>query len=133
MRKYFSKHYWGDRDIQNIIGNMLRIGVWSSATVVAIGGLLYLFSNGLNVQDIHSDYVASAESFTNFSNVWQGMLHMQPLAIIQLGVLLLIATPIARVIFSFIAFWLEKDYLYVFITLIVLAIIAVSMLSGVAV
>lgn len=49
----------------------------------------------------------------------------------QLGVLLLIATPVARVLFSFFAFLMEKDYLYVFITFIVLAILVFSMVAGI--
>ena len=48
-------------------------------------------------------------------------------AIIQLGLLLLIATPVARVLFSAIAFAIERDYMYVVITLIVLAILLYSL------
>jgi len=50
--------------------------------------------------------------------------------IIQLGVVLLIATPIARILFSVFAFTVEKDYLYIVITLIVLGVILFSMLGG---
>jgi uncharacterized membrane protein len=51
-------------------------------------------------------------------------------AIIQLGIVLLIATPILRVICSTIGFALEKDYLYVGISLLVLLIIFASMMGG---
>jgi len=49
--------------------------------------------------------------------------------IIQLGLLLLIATPVARVAFSVVAFAAERDWLYVAITLIVLAILIYSLTS----
>jgi uncharacterized membrane protein len=51
-------------------------------------------------------------------------------AIIQAGIILLIATPIIRVVFSAIGFVIEKDYLYLGITMLVLLIILASMLSG---
>lgn len=52
-------------------------------------------------------------------------------AIIQLGVMLLIATPVARIVFSIIAFAREKDRLYILIGCIVLAIIIASVLSDI--
>ncbi len=50
--------------------------------------------------------------------------------IIQLGLLLLVATPVARVIFSVAAFALQQDWIYVVITLIVLAVLGFSLLGG---
>jgi uncharacterized membrane protein len=47
-----------------------------------------------------------------------------------LGLLLLIATPVARVAFSVIGFALEKDWMYVVITLIVLALLIYSLSSS---
>lgn len=44
------------------------------------------------------------------------MLNFDGAAIIQLGVIVLIATPVIRVAFSAISFLIERDYLYVFIT-----------------
>ncbi len=52
-----------------------------------------------------------------------------PAAIVQLGLLILIATPIARVIFSIFAFAAERDWMYVGITLIVLGILLASLLG----
>ena len=50
--------------------------------------------------------------------------------IIQLGLLLLIATPVARVVFSAFAFAIQQDKLYVFVTLAVLAVLAFGLASG---
>lgn len=51
-----------------------------------------------------------------------------PAALIQLGVLLLIATPVARVVFAVVGFALERDRLYVAVSVAVLAILAASLL-----
>jgi len=50
--------------------------------------------------------------------------------IMQLGLLLLIATPVARVAFSMAAFAVQRDRLYVVATLVVLAVLSFSMAGG---
>ena len=57
-------------------------------------------------------------------------LAFQGSALIQLGLLVLIATPIARVILSVFVFLYERDWPYVFITLVVLGILLYSLLAG---
>ena len=59
-----------------------------------------------------------------------GILHLRGRAIIQAGIILLIATPVIRIAFSAIGFVLERDFLYTGITLLVLIIIISSMLGG---
>ncbi|MGZ4001546.1 MAG: DUF1634 domain-containing protein, partial [Mucilaginibacter sp.] len=59
-----------------------------------------------------------------------GVVHLRGQAIIQLGIALLIATPILRVVFAAIGFILEKDHLYTLISLIVLLVIIISMITG---
>jgi uncharacterized membrane protein len=49
--------------------------------------------------------------------------------VIQLGILVLIATPVARVLFSMLGFALERDWMYVVITAIVLALLLYSLIS----
>jgi len=44
--------------------------------------------------------------------------------------LLLIATPVARVLFSLIGFIFEKDWIYIIITFIVLIILFASLFSN---
>lgn len=132
MRKYLSKHYWVDKDIEVIIGKMLRTGVLIAATVSIIGGIMYLLHYGSNPQPSHSTFVGETTAFTSLKGVLNGAWHLSSRDIMQLGVLLLIATPIARIAFSVFAFLLEKDYMYVVITFVVLAIIFFSMLGGFA-
>jgi uncharacterized membrane protein len=60
----------------------------------------------------------------------QGAIGLRPRSIIQLGLLLLIATPILRVAFSLVGFAIERDRAYVIITSIVLAVLLYSLISG---
>jgi uncharacterized membrane protein len=60
----------------------------------------------------------------------RGIAGGQASAVIQLGILLLIATPICRVIFAVIGFLIERDRLYVVVSLVVLAVLLFGMLRG---
>jgi uncharacterized membrane protein len=93
---------------------------------------MYIAQNGAMPRPSHHIFVSEPLKFRNVVEVFHGVLAFDSLSIMQLGVLLLIATPIARIIFSFFVFLLERDMMYVVITLIVLAIIAFSMFSGIA-
>jgi uncharacterized membrane protein len=129
MSKYTSKKYWLDWDIQQLIGNMLRFGVKLSAVVASMGGIIYLFASGTEKAPAYAVYTGEPAMFRSISAVIKGALLFNSSSIMQLGVLLLIATPLARVLFSFFAFLLEKDYLYTVITFIVLAIMVFGMMS----
>ncbi|MFY7816398.1 MAG: DUF1634 domain-containing protein, partial [Chryseobacterium taeanense] len=63
---------------------------------------------------------------------WDSLCKGEGMAIIQLGILLLIFTPLMRIIFALIGYLKEKDYVYVVISSIVLAIMAVSFFTGYA-
>ena len=67
-----------------------------------------------------------------WSQFWKSLCNGEGMAIIQLGILILILTPLVRIIFALIGYLKEKDYVYVAISLIVLAIMSVSFLTGYA-
>lgn len=118
-----------DRDIELLIGNLLRWGVLLSMAVVIFGGVVYLYRHGHEVP--HYDKFTGQPDFTKkIGAILRGVMEFRGRAIIQLGIFLLIATPIARVLLSAVSFIAEKDYLYVGIAAVVLAIITVSMLGG---
>lgn|ERR1700761_978987 len=124
-----SRGKFKDADMQLIIGWILRSGVAVSMVIVVIGGLFFLYRHGHSVPDFRTfkgvpDFISTPEG------VFNGVIHLKGQAIIQLGIVLLIATPVLRVIFAGIGFLLEKDYLYTLISLIVLLIIIISMISG---
>ena len=59
-----------------------------------------------------------------------GALAGRPRHLIQLGLLILIATPVARVAFALLAFWFRRDHAYMAITAIVLAVLVYSLNGG---
>jgi uncharacterized membrane protein len=115
-----------DKDVQLILGNLLRVGVILSMSIVLVGGLLYLITNA-NVPTNYSKFKAEEAGLTSIPAIISGLKDLNGKAIIQFGILLLIFTPISRVIMSVFSFLLEKDYLYVAIGLLVLSIIMFSL------
>jgi len=124
-----STQSWNDQRIEVIIGALLRTGVILAASVVLLGGVLYLKRHGHEVAN-YTTFHGEPENLKSVSQIVHGALAGSARAIIQLGLLLLIATPVARVIFSAIAFAIEHDYMYVVITLIVLGILLYSLLAS---
>lgn len=115
-----------DKDLQLFVGNILRLGVIISMAIVVIGLTLYLIQNGKTA----NDYSVFATGNLSFSHFFRDLFHGKSEAIIGLGVICLIFTPILRVIFAIIGFWLEGDRRYTIISIIILAIIIISMLLG---
>jgi len=120
---------WNDQRIEVIIGTLLRTGVILAAAVILFGGVLYLTRHGREVPSYNA-FHGEPESLKNPVEVFHGVLGMSARAIIQLGLLLLIATPVARVAFSAAAFGIERDWMYVVITLIVLVILLYSLFAS---
>ena len=122
-------------DIQQLIGNTLRWGVILACLLATIGGVYYLIQHGLDpVPDYRHFEAANAAAqfnFTTLGGLWQGILHGDAASCIQVGVIVLILTPIARVVPSFFDFIVEQDWLYVAITAIVLTVIISNSLGGV--
>ena len=120
---------WNDLRIEIIIGVLLRTGVLLAALVVVAGAGLYLVRHGHQTVN-YSTFHGEPENLKSPTDIVHGVMGMSARAIIQLGLLLLIATPVARVAFSAVAFAMERDYMYVFITLIVLAVLIYSLFGS---
>ncbi len=125
---WLSSKYWQQRDVERLIGKLLRIGVFTAAIVALIGGILYL-QQSHNIPDYKTFHGADM-NFRHLPGILHGVMELNGASIIQLAAVLLIATPILRIAFSVLAFAIEKDKLYVVITLIVLFIIFFGMFSG---
>jgi uncharacterized membrane protein len=116
-----------------ILGNLLRAGVMLAAAVVFSGACIYLGRHAHEPAD-YRVFRPETSEFSTIPGVIQSVLHGRGRGLIQLGLLLLIATPIARVAASIVGFAIERDRLYIAFTLIVLAILLYSFLgSGMAV
>ena len=109
-----------DRKIEQFISSLLKYGVLLASTVVLVGGILYLLRHGAEPADYQFFHGAPAEFCSPFAVV-KAVLSGSSRGIIQLGILLLIATPVARVVFSVLVFLWQRDFIYVFITSFVLA------------
>ncbi len=118
-----------DQSAERIIGQLLRSGVLLSAFVVLVGGVLYLRQSAYGHPD-YGTFHGVPQQLKTIPGVIHGSAALDPESIIQLGLLLLIATPIARVAFSMAAFALEHDWLYVGLTLIVLGVLIYSLLQS---
>lgn len=125
----FRKSDWTDQKVEVIIANLLRAGVSSSAAVVFTGGVVFLARHGFEPAN-YRVFVGEPSELRNWKGILHEALEFRARGIIQLGLLLLIATPVARVAFSVFAFVLERDWLYVAIASFVLIILLYSLLGS---
>ncbi|QOR76943.1 MAG: DUF1634 domain-containing protein [Thermoflavifilum sp.] len=118
-----------DQRIEIFLSYLLRWGVTLSATVVAVSGFLFLLYHAGDTPHFHT-FRGEHADLTSLQGILHAMLQGNIKAFIQFGIVLLIATPVARVFFSIIGFILEKDVLYIVLTLIVLGILMIGIFSG---
>lgn len=124
-----SKRSWTDQRIENILGNLLRAGVLLSALVVLIGGVIYLLRHGRSPMDF-GVFRGEPADLRSVRGIIRDTLALRGRGIIQLGLLLLIATPVARVAFSIFGFAEERDRMYVVFTVIVFSILLYSLIGS---
>lgn len=121
---------FGEKDFQTIIGNLLRYGVWISLSVAFIGGIVYLLHNGNQIEDYSVFKENDRNIFEVIAAIYNGAIQGNGESLIFTGIIFLFMTPVLRVLLSLFSFLLEKDYLYVGITLIVIMIIIISISFG---
>jgi uncharacterized membrane protein len=119
---------WTDQQMDITISVLLRVGVTLAAAIVIIGGILYLIHNGHGIPEDHI-FRGEPADLRQVPGVLHEVQALRGRGIIQLGILLLILTPVARVAFSVFAFWQQRDRLYIIVTLIVLAILVHGLLT----
>ena len=120
---------WSDERVESFIGNLLRRGVIVAATVGVIGGIYFLSADGRLPADRHH-FQGEPAWLTSVSGVVSGALAFARLVHRAAWDFMLIATPIARVALSLIAFAKQRDVTYVIITAIVLALLLFGLLGG---
>lgn len=114
-----------------VIGNVLRYGTLLSAAVTFFGVLLLLTQNDLSgsaTSISYLDQIPHDGIDVSIQGLVGGLGTFSPYSWIELGVLLLIATPVSRVFASALLFAAERDRLYVLVTSVVLALLLFSML-----
>ena len=118
-----------DFALEQRLGTLLRGGVILSASVTLIGGIMFLASHG-NVPASYHTFSGEPAGLRTVGGVIDGVVHGDSISVIQLGVLLLIATPIARVLVSVIGFARERDWMYVAFSTLVLALLLYGLVHG---
>lgn len=109
-------------EMEIVISKLLRIGVVLSATIIFVGLIMFLITG-------KSGYADNRFPIT-ISEIFSGALALKSYAIIMVGMIILILTPVFRVGVSIIVFVREKDYLYTKITLAVFIILIISFVLG---
>jgi uncharacterized membrane protein len=118
-----------DRRMEEMMGRLLQVGVGLASVVILAGAASYLASRHSQLAD-YRVFVSEPEALRDPGRLRAQIAHGDAAALIQLGVLLLIATPVARVMFAVVAFLVERDWLYVAISLLVLMVLAFSLIHA---
>jgi uncharacterized membrane protein len=116
-----------DEKMEGVISLLLRIGVVSAAALVFAGGILYLYQQG-NVFPHYQTFQGEPSYLRSLGGILSSAASLDSRGIIQLGLVLLVLTPVARVVFSVAAFAIQRDRLYVCVTLIVLIVLLYDLL-----
>src|SRR5713226_21981 len=120
---------WTDRKVEDLVGTLLRAGVSLAALIVFSGAVVYLAKHGGGPAE-YRVFHGEPNQLRTIPGVLREALAFQGRGIIQLGLLLLIATPVARVVLSIVGFAAERDRMYVSFALIVLAILFYSLFGS---
>ena len=118
-----------DHAVEQLIGRLLQVGVLISAVVVVIGGGILLARYGGVRADFRS-FRSEPTELSTLAGIIRGVFRLESAAIVQFGLVLLIATPVVRVGLTLIAFWWQRDRLYVCITAFVLMLLVYSLFWG---
>ena len=121
-----SNRVWGDKDIEVTMGNLLRYGVLLTVAIILTGAIIYLSKHGSGSTH-YSTFSGEPRRLIEIESILQTALQGRGRSIIQLGLLVLIGTPIARILLSIVGFIIEKDILYSIITFVVLIVIILSL------
>ena len=128
MLRSLARRTWSDDEVEQVIGRLLQVGVLLASAAVLVGGVMLLVRHG---REIPALVVFRGESshLRSVGAAFQGLLAGNARAIVQFGIVLLIATPVARVALTLGAFALQRDRLYVALTAVVLALLLFGLFS----
>lgn len=127
-------HETNNTHLARRIGGLLRFGVIASLSLVALGTLITFVQ--------HPEYVRAPEALQQIidggpsepsdtaSGPWAWLAASGSRAVVLAGLLVLIATPVLRVIVSMLVFVRQRDWAYVLLTLAVVVLLTVSFLMG---
>jgi len=115
-----------DLKMERMISVLLRTGVLLAGAVVLAGGVYYVAVHGGDSAD-YRKFTGQPDADRLLGQIIAGAAALRARSIIQVGILLLIATPILRVAVAVVGFALERDRQYAVIAAIVLALLLFSL------
>lgn len=118
-----------EQQFERVIGNFLRTGVLVSAMIVLIGGTIFLSRHASEMPE-HHVFHGEPREWSTLPGIFSANTLKHGQAIIMVGLLALILTPICRVALSLVAFALERDWMYVCFTAFVFALLLYSLLAA---
>jgi len=119
----------GNHRLEIAMGNLLRVGVTIAAAVVLVGGILYLV-RAPGAPPSYGQFHGAPVAFESVRGIVAGAWQLNAESLIALGILLLIATPICRVLMGAMGFLMEKDRFYAAVSTVVLLILLISFFTG---
>ncbi len=120
---------WTDEQVDRIIGNLLRLGLVLSAALVIFGAAVFLIRHG-GESISYSVFRGEPPNYRSLPGIIREAMEFHSRGFILAGLILLIGTPVARVAFSVLAFFRQRDFIYVVATLLVLGILLFSLVWG---
>lgn len=120
---------WSDHEVEQLIGRLLQVGVLLAAAVVIVGAAMMLFQHGHTAVAFGS-YSDAASPLYGLGGIVRGAAALDSMAIVQLGLVLLIATPVLRVALTLVAFAIQRDRVYILLTAVVLALLLYGLVWG---
>ena len=120
---------WREDEVEQLIGRLLQVGVLVAAAVVMIGGIMLLVQHGNTPVEFRT-FSAAASPLEGLVGIFRGCFALDSRSIVQLGLVLLIATPVMRVALTLVTFALQRDRLYVLITSVVLLLLLYGLIWG---
>ncbi|MEH2285682.1 MAG: DUF1634 domain-containing protein [Nostoc sp.] len=118
-----------EQQLEYLLSNLMKYGVLIASAVVLLGGILYLIHHGNEPAEYHF-FRGEPSEFRSPVGVVKAALSGSDRGMIQLGLLLLIATPIVRVFLSLLTFLLQREFIYVIVTLLVMASLTYSLVGA---
>ena len=117
---------WTDQKTEELVGQLLRFGVTAAATIVMAGAAIYLVRHGFQPAN-YRVFKGEPSDLRSWRGIVHEALHARGRGIMQLGLLVLLLTPVARVVFAGFAFAMERDWFYVGVSAFVFLVLLYSM------
>jgi uncharacterized membrane protein len=115
-----------DEEVEQRVGALLQAGVLAASVLVALGGVVYLIKYGTTAPQ-HETFTGEPDDLKSIGGIVKAAASLRGRGVIQLGLLVLLATPVARVAFSLYTFIRQRDRIYVLITAFVLLLLLGSL------